>query len=106
LDTFSKITKVCRSPHFCAAFFHGRVYALFFLTKTGWATFWAIFFTDSSGHPDSTDESRKEYFIKVSPGGVKCIVVIGSTGIEDRGFESAHSFEALGMEKHIAMLLH
>jgi hypothetical protein len=23
------------------------------LTKTGWATFWAIFFTDSSGHPES-----------------------------------------------------
>jgi hypothetical protein len=38
------------TPHFWTNLFHGKSYALL-LTQTGWATFWAIFFQNSSGHP-------------------------------------------------------
>jgi hypothetical protein len=41
----------CRSStHFWTTLFHGKRYTLIW-TKMGWATFWAIFFANSSGHP-------------------------------------------------------
>jgi hypothetical protein len=36
--------------NFLATFFHGKSHVLI-LAKIGLATFWAIFFTNSSGHP-------------------------------------------------------
>jgi hypothetical protein len=40
------------SPHFLDTFLRGYCYASI-LTKMHWATFWASFFTNSSGHPAS-----------------------------------------------------
>jgi hypothetical protein len=46
LGSFLKIT------NYWAAYFHGKIYVLL-RQKTGWATFWAIFFIHASGHPES-----------------------------------------------------
>jgi hypothetical protein len=46
----SFIKKFRRGPYFWATFFHGKGCGCFF-QKMGWATFWTIFFTNSSGHP-------------------------------------------------------
>jgi hypothetical protein len=39
------------SPKFCACFFLSKDYVLIFAKKMAWATFCAVFFTNSSGHP-------------------------------------------------------
>jgi hypothetical protein len=52
-----KIVKV--GQIFGPCFFHGESYVLI-LTKMGWATFWAIFSTSSSGHPE-LDIHRSEF---------------------------------------------
>jgi hypothetical protein len=44
-----------RSSIACATFLHVNSYALI-LTNIGWATLWAIFFTNSSGHPEGHSE--------------------------------------------------
>jgi hypothetical protein len=56
-----KNTKVAQ--FFGSAFSTEKVLYIFILTKTGWATFWAIFFTNSSGHPASGPHVRKADFL-------------------------------------------
>jgi hypothetical protein len=48
-------------PHFGATFFHGWGFALI-LAERFWATFWAIFFTHSSGHTESWPRKDKKRF--------------------------------------------
>jgi hypothetical protein len=48
---FFNITKVF-SPKIRPIFVHGKNAYYFFYIKIGWAPFWTIFFTNSSGHPE------------------------------------------------------
>jgi hypothetical protein len=41
------------SPNYVATFFRRKKVIFLVWTKMDWATLWAIFFTNSSGHPDS-----------------------------------------------------
>jgi hypothetical protein len=48
---FGQFLKYKNKPNF----FHGKSYVCQnYLTKMGWAAFWAIFLTNSSGHPGPT----------------------------------------------------
>jgi hypothetical protein len=65
LGSYLKITKVFH--------FLGLVYE-FILTKIGWATFWVIFFADSSGHPAEDLQHRK--LLHVSEYGPRYIIAL------------------------------
>jgi hypothetical protein len=57
------MTELC-SPKSLAIFFRVYTYALILTKKIGWATFWAIFSANSSGHPDPgvSSESFSSHF--------------------------------------------
>jgi hypothetical protein len=57
LFTFLKITKVYQS--FGLLLSQKKIYYTKFDFKNCWATFWAIFFTNSSGHPESDHQITK-----------------------------------------------
>jgi hypothetical protein len=52
---------------FQGCLFHGKSYVLIWAQKTGWATLWAIFFTNSSGHPGCYERAHRSVQAKRLP---------------------------------------